>query len=208
MSPFVVVLTGGIGSGKTAVSDMLQQLGAGIVDTDVIARELTAAGGGAMPEIAARFGREVLAPDGSLDRAKMRDRAFADPQVKRDLEAILHPIIRSRAAELVASMTAPYVVLVVPLLVESGAYRDISDRVLVVDCPESTQIARTMARSRLARADAERIVAAQATRAARLAIADDVVANDGGLDALEAATKQLHQRYLALAQAKRSSVRT
>ena len=206
MSPFVVVLTGGIGSGKTAVSDMLQQLGAGIVDTDVIARELTAAGGGAMPEIAARFGREVLAPDGSLDRAKMRDRAFADPQVKRDLEAILHPIIRSRAAELVGSMTTPYVVLVVPLLVESGAYRDISDRVLVVDCPESTQIARTMARSRLARADAERIVAAQATRAARVAIADDVISNDGELDALAAATKQLHQRYLARAQTKRSSV--
>ena len=206
MSPFVVVLTGGIGSGKTAVSDMLQQLGAGIVDTDVIARELTAASGGAMPEIAARFGREVLAPDGSLDRAKMRDRAFADPQIKRDLEAILHPIIRLRAAELVASMTTPYVVLVVPLLVESGAYRDISDRVLVVDCPESTQIERTMARSRLARTDAERIVAAQATRAARLAIADDVISNDGELDALAAATKQLHQRYLALAQAKRSSV--
>ena len=205
MSPFVVVLTGGIGSGKTAVSDRLHELGAGVVDTDVIARELTAADGGAMSEIVARFGPEALAPDGSLDRAKMRDRAFADPRVKRDLEAILHPMIRRRAAEQVAASRTPYVVLVVPLLVESGAYRDISDRVLVVDCSESTQIERTMARSRLSRADAERIVAAQATRAARLAIADDVISNDGGLDALAAATKQLHERYLALAQAKHSS---
>jgi dephospho-CoA kinase len=204
LSRFVVVLTGGIGSGKTAVSDLLQELGAGIVDTDVIARELTAAGGDAMSAIAARFGKEVLAADGSLDRARMRERAFADPQVKRDLEAILHPIIRARAAERVAALDTPYVVLVVPLLVESGAYRDISDRVLVVDCPESVQIERTLARSRLSRTDAERIVAAQATRAARLAIADDVISNDAGLDALAAATRQLHQRYLALAHAKRS----
>src|SRR5262245_34215699 len=109
VSRFVVVLTGGIGSGKTAVSDLLHQLGAGIVDTDVIARELTGAGGGAMPEIASRFGTEALAADGSLDRAQMRQRAFADAQVKRDLEAILHPIIRRRAAELVAASSAPYV---------------------------------------------------------------------------------------------------
>src|SRR5262245_38809287 len=154
LSPFVVVLTGGIGSGKTAVSDLLHELGADVVDTDVIARELTAAGGGAMPAIAERFGRDVLAPDGSLDRAKMRNRAFADAEVKRDLESILHPIIRLRAAELVARSRAPYVVLVVPLLVESGAYRDIADRVLVVDCPEPIQIERTMARSGLSRTDA------------------------------------------------------
>jgi len=202
--PFVVALTGGIGSGKTAVSDLLQQLGAGVVDTDVIARELTAPGGGAMDAIVARFGRDVLAGDGSLDRAKMRARAFAEAQVKQDLEAILHPIIRRRAAELVAGLRAPYVVLVVPLLVETGAYREISDRVLVVDCPESIQIERTMARSALSRSDAERIVAAQTTRAARLAIADDVITNDSGLDSLAAAAKHLHQRYLALAQAKRS----
>ena len=203
MSAFVVVLTGGIGSGKTAVSDLLHELGAGIVDTDVIARELTAAGGGAMGAIVDRFGREALAADGSLDRAKMRVRAFADARVKRDLEAILHPIIRTRAAELVASLSAPYVVLVVPLLVESGAYRDLADRVLVVDCPEAVQIERTMARSGLTRSEAERILAAQASRAARLAIADDVILNDAGLDALTEATRQLHERYLALALAKR-----
>ena len=203
--PFVVALTGGIGSGKTAVSDLLQQLGAGVVDTDVIARALTAPNGDAMKAIIERFGTDVVAPDGSLDRAKMRAHAFADPQAKRDLEGILHPIIRSRAADLVAKADAPYVVLVVPLLVETGAYRDITDRVLVVDCPESVQIERTMARSGLSRTDAERIVAAQVSRAARLAIADDVITNDAGLAELAARTGQLHQRYLALARAKGAS---
>jgi dephospho-CoA kinase len=198
---FVVALTGGIGSGKTAVSDLLHQLGAAVVDTDVIARALTAPNGDAMVAIAARFGQDMVAPDGGLDRAKMRARAFADAQAKRDLEAILHPIIRLRAADLVAKADAPYVVLVVPLLVETGAYRDIADRVLVVDCPEPLQIERTMARSGLSRSDAERIVAAQAPRAARLAIADDVIANDSGLDELAARVGDLHQRYLALAHA-------
>ena len=201
--PFVVALTGGIGSGKTAVSDLLRRLGAGVVDTDVIARELTAAAGGAMEAIAARFGPDVLAADGSLDRARMRTLAFAHGAAKRDLEAILHPMIRARAAELVARLAAPYVVLVVPLLVETGAYREMTDRILVVDCPESIQVERTMARSGLSRADAERIIAAQATRAARLAVADDVIVNDAGLDRLEAATRRLHQRYLSLAENKR-----
>ena len=200
--PFVVALTGGIGSGKTAVSDLLHELGAGVVDTDVIARALTAPNGDAMDAIAARFGQDVVAADGSLDRAKMRTRAFADPQAKRDLEAILHPIIRSRAADLVAKADAPYVVLVVPLLVETGAYRDIADRVLVVDCPESLQIKRTMVRSGLSRPEAERIVATQALRTARLAIADDVILNDSGLDDLAARARRLHQHYLALARAK------
>ena len=200
--PFVVALTGGIGSGKTAVSDLLHSLGAGVVDTDVIARALTAPNGDAMAAIAARFGQDVVAADGGLDRGKMRARAFGDAQAKHDLEAILHPIIRSRAADLVANSDAPYVVLVVPLLVETGAYRDIADRVLVVDCPESLQIERTMARSGLSRPDAERIVAAQVSRAARLAIADDVIVNDSGLDTLAARVGELHQRYLALARAK------
>jgi dephospho-CoA kinase len=199
---FVIVLTGGIGSGKTAVSDALRQLGAGIVDTDVIARELTSVGGAAMGQIEARFGPEVLAPDGSLDRVKMRARAFSDPQAKRDLEAILHPLIRVLAAEMVAASRAPYVVLVVPLLVETGAYRDIADRILVVDCPESVQIERTMARSHLTRTEVESILAVQATRAARLAIADDVVANDAGFDALLIAVRRLHESYIAFAQAK------
>src|SRR5262245_38013576 len=157
-----------------------------------------------MEAIAARFGQEVVAPDAGLDRAKMRALAFADGQAKRDLEAILHPMIRLRAAELVNTLAAPYVVLVVPLLVETGAYREITDRTLVVDCPESVQIERTMARSGLSRPDAERIVAAQATRAARLAVADDVVRNDAGLDSLAAAVGELHKRYLAFARAKRT----
>src|SRR5262245_7696675 len=141
---FVVVLTGGIGSGKTAVSDRFQELGAEVVDTDKLARELTAPGGAAMPTIVARFGAEVRATDGSLERARMRALAFADRRAKEDLEAILHPLIRTRAAELVAGAQTPYAVLVVPLLVETGAmYRDIADRILVVDCPEHIQIERT-----------------------------------------------------------------
>ncbi len=203
--PFVVVLTGGIGSGKTAVSDLLHKLGAAIVDTDSIARELTAPNGAAMTHIVARFGAEVLAADGSLDRATMRTRAFADPRVKGDLEAILHPMIRARAAEMVAAAARGYVVLVVPLFLETGAYRDIADRILVVDCPETVQIERTMARSQLSRAEVERILAAQATRKARLAIADDVIVNDAGLDSLAEIVGHLHQRYLALALAKRSN---
>ena len=202
---FVVVLTGGIGSGKTAVSDRFQQLGAEIVDTDIIARELTGAGAEAMSHIVARFGADVLAPNGSLDRARMRARAFGDSQVKGDLEAILHPMIRACAAEMVAAASRPYVVLVVPLLLETGAYRDIADRILVVDCPESVQIERTMARSQLSRTEVERILAAQTTREARLAIADDVIENDAGLDSLAKNVGRLHERYLELAQAKRSN---
>jgi len=202
---FVVVLTGGIGSGKTAVSDLLHKLGAVVVDTDRIAHELTAKSGAAMAPIVARFGADVASSDGSLDRAKMRVRAFSDPNVRRDLEAILHPLIRTRAAEMVTTATGPYVVLVVPLLVETGdAYRGIADRILVVDCPEEVQIERTMRRSQLTRAEAQRILASQATRAARLAIADDVISNDGGLDSLGERVGKLHSGYLELARGKLS----
>jgi len=158
-----------------------------------------------MTHIVARFGVDVLAPDDSLDRARMRARAFGDSQVKDDLEAILHPMIRERAAEMVAAASRAYVVLVVPLLLETGAYRDIADRILVVDCPESVQIERTMARSQLSRIEVERILAAQTTREARLAVADDVIANDAGLDTLEKIVGRLHERYLELAQSKRSN---
>lgn len=199
---YVVVLTGGIGSGKTAVSDLLHDLGADVVDTDRIAHELTATGGAAIELIAARFGADVITRDGSLNRATMRERVFADSGVRRELEAILHPLIRKRAAELVQAATAPYVVLVVPLLVETGAYRDIADRILVVDCPEEVQIERTMKRSQLDRAEAERILASQATRAARLAVADDVIVNDQDRDTLGNRVGQLHCRYLELARSK------
>lgn len=193
---YVVIITGGIGSGKTAVSDRLQARGAAVVDTDVISRDLTAAGGAAMPALEAQFGPGIAAPDGSLDRDRMRSLVFNDPEAKRKLEAILHPMIRLEAFRQVEAAAAPYVVLVVPLLVESNAYRDIADRVLVVDCPESIQIERTMRRSGLAREQVERIVRAQAPRSARLALADDVVVNDAGLDKLVAETDRLHERYL------------
>lgn len=196
---YVVVITGGIGSGKTAVSDYLQRRGAAVVDTDVIARSLTAAGGAAMPAVIERFGADVAAADGSLDRDRMRAAAFADPQARRALEAILHPMIREEAYRQAAAASTPYVVLVVPLLVESNAYLDIADRVLVVDCAESVQIERTMRRSGLARDQVERILSSQAPRSARLALADDVIVNDAGLDELVAAAEALHLAYLQAA---------
>jgi dephospho-CoA kinase len=196
---YVVVITGGIGSGKTAVSDYLQRRGAAVVDTDVIARSLTAERGAAMPAVIERFGAGVAAADGSLDRDRMRALAFADPQARQALEAILHPMIRDEAYRLAAAAAAPYVALVVPLLVESNAYLDIADRVLVVDCAESVQIERTMRRSGLAREQVERILSSQAPRSARLALADDVIVNDAGLDELIAAAEKLHLAYLQAA---------
>ncbi len=201
--PFCVGLTGGIGSGKSAVAAMLAQRGAGVIDTDAIAHAITAAGGAAIPAIAAAFGEEYLTPQGALDRAKMRAQVFADEKARRQLEAILHPMIRERVdAEL--QRLAPlhsFLVLVVPLLIETGAYRDQIDRVLVVDCPEALQIARVQARSGLAEEQVRAILAAQASRAQRLAAADDVIANTGTLAELEAAVDALFQRYLQFAQA-------
>jgi dephospho-CoA kinase len=202
---YVVVVTGGIGSGKTAVSDLLQGYGAAVVDTDVIARQLTAPGGAAMPRLAARFGADIAAADGSLDRERMRLLAFQNPAARNMLEDILHPMIRQEAYRQVAAANAPYVVLVVPLLVESGAYRDIADRILVVDCPEAVQVERTMRRSGLDRGQVERILRTQASRAERLALADDVVVNDDGLDALTAAVQRLHAQYSQAAASKNRS---
>lgn len=202
--PYIVTLTGGIGSGKTAVSDLLGGHGAAVVDTDVIARALTAPGGAAMPALSAAFGDQVAAADGGLDRARMRALAFNDPGARRRLEAILHPMIRAEAARQVNAATAAYVVLVVPLLVESDAYRSLTDRTLVVDCPESVQIERTMRRSGLDRGEVERILASQSSRAQRLALADDVIVNDADLATLAAAVARLHQSYLQAASAKAS----
>lgn len=196
---YVVIITGGIGSGKTAVSDTLQALGAAVVDTDVIARSLTAAGGAAMPALIEAFGPDIAAADGSLDRDRMRAMVFADPAAKRKLEGILHPMIRAEAYRQVEAASAPYVVLVVPLLVESQAYLDLADRVLVVDCPQEIQIERTMRRSGLEREQVKRIVEAQAPREARLALADDVIVNDAGLPELRAQSERLHARYLEAA---------
>jgi dephospho-CoA kinase len=200
---FIVGLTGGIGSGKTTVADLFARRGAALVDTDAIAHELTGPLGAAMAAIAAAFGAAVLRPDGGLDRAAMRAVVFSDRSARMRLEAILHPLIRQQSeARCEAAANAPYVVLVVPLLVETGRYRQRADRVLVVDCDESVQISRVMARSGLAAEDVRAIMATQASRAERLAVADDVVLNEGGLEALLSQVEELHQRYLDLARAK------
>jgi dephospho-CoA kinase len=192
-------LTGGIGSGKTAVSGLFAELGAPVVDTDVISRQLTARDGAALPAIRALWGETVMLPDGGLDRAALRRKVFADAVARRQLEAILHPLIREQVAAALASISAPYVVVVVPLLVESGHYGGLLDRVLVVDCPEALQVERAMARSGLAAAEVAAIVAAQADRASRLAVADDVIANDGTIDALRQQVLRLDAKYRELA---------
>jgi dephospho-CoA kinase len=202
VSGFVVGLTGGIGSGKSTVADLFVAAGAALVDTDAIAHELTGPGGGAMPELIAAFGAAIADVDGALDRAAMRRLAFADPAARGRLEAVLHPQIRRLSAERCRAANAPYVVLAVPLLVESGSYRERCDRIVVVDCPEALQIARVMARNNMAEAEVCAIMAAQATRQQRLAVADDVVLNADGLEALRPQVAALHQKYLRLSSEK------
>ncbi len=200
---FVVGLTGGIGSGKSTVADLFVAHGAGLVDTDAIAHALTAPGGAAIEPLRASFGDDFIAADGALDRARMRAHVFADPSARSRLEALLHPLIRAESRRRVEAIGAPYVVLAVPLLVEAGNWRERCDRVLVVDCPVEQQRARAMARSGLTAEEADRIIAAQATRAQRLAAADDVIDNSGPAQALPARVEALHRRYLTLAAAEK-----
>jgi dephospho-CoA kinase len=195
----LVGVTGGIGSGKTTAVKLFERLGAGVVDTDAIAHGLTRPGGAAMEPILARFGRGCAQPDGSLDRAAMRALVFSDAQAKRDLEAILHPLIRSASSSAVLQARTPYVLLVVPLLVETGGYRDMLDRVLVIDCDESLQVERVRRRSGLSEEQIRAIMATQASRGERLRAADDVVRNDADEAALGEQVRALHARYLSLA---------
>ena len=160
-----------------------------------------APGGSALEAIRAVFGATVMQADGTLDRAALRRRVFADSAARHQLEAILHPRIRQVVEQKLATLTAPYALIVIPLLVETGGYRDVLNRVLVVDCPEAVQIARVMARSGLAHGEIKAILAAQAGRAERLAVADDIIVNTASLEALRAEVAALHQRYLALAAA-------
>ncbi len=199
MSAYVVGLTGGIGSGKSTVADLFVAQGASLVDTDAIAHELTAAGGAAMPALLAAFGPAIADAAGALDRAAMRRLAFADPLARSRLEDILHPLIRDLSAQRCLAAAAPYVILAVPLLVESGSYRERCQRILVVDCPESLQIERVMARSGLSLEEARAILAAQASREQRLAIADDVLVNDGERTILYPQVAALHLKYLQMA---------
>ncbi len=197
--PFCVGLTGGIGSGKSVVSEMFQALGAAVVDTDEISRALTAPRGAAIAAIRERFGPGSIGPDGGLDRERMRLLAFRDAQSRRELEAILHPEIRARTRAAVDAARAPYVIVVVPLLFETGACMELVRRVLVVDCEEAEQVRRVVAARGLAPEEVRRIMAAQLPRAERLRRADDVLHNDGGIEALRAQVGELHGRYLDLA---------
>ena len=199
MGKFVVAVTGGIASGKTTVAKLFETLGAGLVDTDEIAHELTRAGQPVVEQIRQQFGSEYVDAEGALHRARMRALVFADADARRKLEAILHPLIRTRAAARVDSSPAAYVLLIVPLLVETGGYRGLVQRVLVVDCDEELQVARAMRRGGLAEQQARAILASQATREQRLGAADDVITNTGGLAELAEQVRQLHARYLAMA---------
>jgi dephospho-CoA kinase len=199
VKPYTVGLTGGIGSGKSAVAGLFAKLGTHVVDTDEIAHQLTRAGGEAIAPIRDAFGAGAIAPDGSLDRAGMRGRVFADAAARKRLEAILHPLIRAESARRVALAGSPYAILVIPLLVEGGVDRSRTARVLVVDCAEGTQIARVKRRSGLPEAEVRAIIASQAARAERLAAADDVIDNEGAPEALAAQVARLHEKYLTLA---------
>ena len=195
----VVGLTGGIGSGKSAAAEEFARLGAAIVDTDAIAHQLTGSGGLAIPGIRKLFGDKAIGPDGAMDRKKMREHVFADPEAKRKLEALLHPLIREESARRIAAARSPYVVHVVPLLIESPDYRRRVDRVLVVDAPEDTQVARVRSRSGLSEDEVRAIMRTQVARAERLAAADDVLDNGGSREALRTQVAALHEKYLQFA---------
>lgn len=194
----MVAVTGGIASGKSVVTDRLARLGAPVFDADLVTRELSAPGQPALREIVERFGPSVIAADGSLDRRALRARVFGDDSERRALESILHPRVRERLAGLAAEVDAPYCVLAIPLLAEGNRYPWI-DRVVVVDAPEQVRIRRLMRRDGIDEPLARRMLEAQASRAARLAIADEVIDNSAGLEDLVAATDALHRRLLGLA---------
>jgi dephospho-CoA kinase len=197
---FVVGLTGGIGSGKSTVADLFAAHGVPLVDTDLIAHRVTAPQGVAMPQIAAEFGVEFVAADGSLDRGRMRSLVFSDEGARKRLEAITHPLIRAETEREQREALGPYVIVVVPLLVESGSWKSRVNRVLTVDCSVETQIARVMRRNAFSREQVLAIIARQATREARLAAADDVIDNDNTPpDKLTAQVEAQHRKYLLLA---------
>ena len=229
---FTVGLTGGIGSGKSTVADLFAGLGVPVIDTDLIAHQLTKPGGEALDAIRAEFPDAVMQADGTLDRAALRRIVFSDATARRQLEAILHPRIRREVEHALAALRAPYAMIVIPLLVqrqdrpegeqpeghlcpqrgykrlaayplrvETGGYRDLLSRVLVVDCTEAQQIERAMSRSKLSREEVVAILATQASRVQRLAAANDVILNAATPDALRAEVAVLHQRYLDLAAA-------
>ena len=196
---FCVGLTGGIGCGKSSVAKVFAELGAGIIDTDVISHQLAAPGTPALAIIRDVFGDGFVQPDGNLDRAKMRSLIFSDSIAKSKLETILHPLIKQRVHEEMRLCLAPYAIIVVPLLLESGQYRNLIQRTLVVDCNEQQQVARTMARSDLSVNEVASVMASQMDRKSRLGFADDVINNDGQGEKLRPQIITLHLHYLQLA---------
>ena len=201
---FSVGLTGGIGSGKSAVATLLGELGASIIDTDAISHSLTAAGGAAMPDIKALFGSKYLTSDGALDRAAMRELVFSDQAARRQLESVLHPLIAQKTLAEANQARGLYLIFVVPLLVESGRWKDRVDRILVIDCSEDLQIERVTRRNNLTAEQVQAIMATQVSRTQRLSAANDVVVNETSLEALRAGVEKLHQSYLGLANEKQS----
>lgn len=198
--PLRIGLTGGIASGKSTVADFFADLGVPVIDTDVIAREVVAKGAPALDRIRAAFGNIVFDDDGNLDRKAMRKLVFSDADKRRRLEGILHPLIRDAVVMQVAAVTAPYMIIVVPLLVESPM-KDFMDRVLVVDCSEDVQLSRLQQRDAENQEQARRMIAAQASRDDRLGIADDIVVNDADFEDTRTAVAALHQAYLDMSQA-------
>ena len=197
----LIGLTGGIGSGKTAVSNLLGELGAGVIDTDLISHQITAPGGKAIPLIAKEFGDDFIDSQGALDRVKMRTLVFADSNARQALEKITHPLIQQETAKQafeLAKSGVPYLVFVVPLLIESGSWVKLIDYLIVVDCPEETQIQRVMHRSNMTRLDVENILKAQTSRNVRLAAANTVLENQGSLDELKSEVLSLHQQLLKI----------
>ena len=196
---FCVGLTGGIGSGKSTVANLFAELGASLVDTDLIAHQLTAAGGKAMPALGKAFGEQIIRPDGALDRHCMRQLAFSNPEHRLRLETILHPMIREEAEQQLALANGPYAILVVPLLAENPAYQERCNRILVVECREDLQIQRVMARNGMSESEVRCIMSAQACTDVRRRIASERIDNSGDIGILRLQVKALHDAYLALA---------
>ena len=192
-------LTGGIGSGKSSAARIFAALGAAVIDTDEIAHRLTAKGAPALAAIIEQFGADYRLPDENLDRAKLRQRVFSDQAAKEKLETLLHPLIRQQVVAEMAAAQGAYLVLVIPLFFETGSYRSLVDRVLVVDCDEDQQISRAMSRSRLAADEVRSIMARQVPRAERIRQADDILPNRGDHADLEKRAQELHRHYLTLA---------
>jgi dephospho-CoA kinase len=198
--PYVVGVTGGIGSGKSTVCEEFAALGAPVIDTDQVAREVVAPGTPGLAALVAAFGQDILNDQGELDRRRMRQQVFANPALRQQLEAILHPLIRTGTQEKIDAAGYPYCLVCIPLLVERGGVNRV-DRVLVIDVPEAVQIARVIARDELTASEAAAIMQSQASREQRAAVANDVLENSGPLSALRPQIAALHARYLQLAQA-------